>query len=1690
MSHWVLIAGYYGFGNTGDEAILEVILEDLRDLIPNGVFSVISFNPRQTESRYSVEAINWLDCVEIVKAIHRSDIVILGGGGLFHDYMGVDLERVFHPSEVGFESIIFVPIIAHALNKPIMLYAVGVGPLITIEGKIMTWTVFEQAHVSTVRDDLSKKILMALGVPANKVYITADPAFAIQPAENDQIQYILENEIVMENMHPLLGVALRTWDFDVANEEWINEVAFALDRFLYEVGGTVVFIPFQIGDVLKPNDISVAHLVTTHMRYSRKTAILQNEYSPTEIAGLVANCDILLGMRLHSLIFALKSRVPSVALSYDPKVEGLMRELDREEHVLDLKGLKGETLADLLIRVLRSDYEAMRVPDSVINGLVEAAHLNAQFAVELLNISSRNKSKPSYFLWSINGLEGERAALIDGFDGKGESITSTVTTIQERANDYLAEINYKNLRKSNIVPRGLFGDRNLLIDKDSSNEQYFNEFISIVDQNAKSKGIVIYPPTIDWGYMFQRPHQIARSFAKQDYLFFFCTGNASTDNVHGFEYVEQHLYLCNVPLNTFQSVVNPIIYIGTSRHRDFVNYFKNPTVIYDYCDALEISMGTEDDHRFLLRSSEIVLTSARKLMKDVTKHRHDAMLIPNAVDYERIQQAKVLLQKEIPSEWLSILETGHPVIGYSGALAEWLDYNLIRRIAMERRDCELVLIGVDYDGSLKNSRILDEPNVHWFGMKPYDELIKFLWLFDIAIIPFKINNITLSTSPIKLYEYMACGKPVVATAIPECEGYKAVFIANDCKAFLNLIEKAFEYCNDSNVITHLQRVSSLNTWDARVRRVIQRLDEVSSTKGIYISIPSMSKFKVERHGSVIQKLVENFHAAKEQEAKANQNLFDVSKRVEKFKEELYRVSEILSQTKVDLSQALVDIARIKSSRGWKWLNHAWRIVWLIREHTKWLHIGSGLLRGLTSRISNLIYGVAGSFRRRARIFLPMPLRALLFSLHASRITIEDNSQVILYTDRDDLFTSYKQRRPLSGIIKQKVRVSLVSTVLNEIDTAEAWLRTLENQTRQPDEVIIIDAGSTDGTHEILKAFAEQSSLNAKVVVEKGANIAQGRNKGIRLAKNEVIAIADFGSDLTTDYLANIIRPFEIDHNTEVVAGWFEAKTSSWFSERARNEIIPKLADIDPQKFLPSARSMAFLKSVWGAAGNYPEWLTLTGDDTYFALKLKRNCRHWAFVPEAVVVWHAPDTLKSLWNKLASWSAGDGESNLYAEHYWRRSLVLGLTGIVSAMLCIAAALSVFILVSPLVAVKLIVTAFLLFGMITLILVTLIGWETNLGIRILGQLARSIGFFRGVARRPVVTARRHTGATGIAFILSGIPIDDTGGGARAAQLAKELLRRDNLVVFIYKFAKQESIDLQIKNWHPRLLHVHVSDFDWKAFQWEYGELLKHKPILAIAEFPLREFQPLIKSIKRAGGKIVYDLIDDWETSLGGRWYSKTIERKIIDQSDLLIATAPKLVNKLGHVRGREARLIPNAVDLHLFNRRQSYERPKDLPKGNPIFIYVGALWGDWFDWSLLGRVAKAYPEAKIVIIGDYRDKCPLDLPNVHFLGLKAQVDLPAYLIHSDVGIVPWKVDQISQATSPLKVYEYLAMGLPVVAPSLMPLADIPFIFRASSHDEFVAFINKARELQINEEKLDAFLKSNSWQVRMEKIIEWTF
>jgi glycosyltransferase involved in cell wall biosynthesis len=228
-------------------------------------------------------------------------------------------------------------------------------------------------------------------------------------------------------------------------------------------------------------------------------------------------------------------------------------------------------------------------------------------------------------------------------------------------------------------------------------------------------------------------------------------------------------------------------------------------------------------------------------------------------------------------------------------------------------------------------------------------------------------------------------------------------------------------------------------------------------------------------------------------------------------------------------------------------------------------------------------------------------------------------------------------------------VSLICTIFNETKTIRDFLQSIFDMTSLPEEIIIVDGGSIDGTVEKIKQFKEifDSKNRIHLIVDSTCNtkftpgpVARGRNIAIRVAKGSIIACTDAGCKMDKQWLGKIIQPFLSDAKIDVVGGWYLASTHSFIQECIAMVFLAPSETVNPQKFLPSSRSFAFRKSVWEMIGGYPEE-SLTGEDTLFVQRIRSSGYTITFVPDALVYWELNSTVKSFVKVLYRYGFGDG-----------------------------------------------------------------------------------------------------------------------------------------------------------------------------------------------------------------------------------------------------------------------------------------------------------------------------------------------------------------------------------------------------------------------------------------------------------------
>ncbi len=220
-----------------------------------------------------------------------------------------------------------------------------------------------------------------------------------------------------------------------------------------------------------------------------------------------------------------------------------------------------------------------------------------------------------------------------------------------------------------------------------------------------------------------------------------------------------------------------------------------------------------------------------------------------------------------------------------------------------------------------------------------------------------------------------------------------------------------------------------------------------------------------------------------------------------------------------------------------------------------------------------------------------------------------------------------------------MKISFVTTVYNEENTIEQLLFSLSQQTRKPDEIIFVDAGSTDKTVEKLRKV-HRKGQQINWYVKKG-NRAVGRNEGIKRASGEIVVVSDAGCLLDKDWIKYITEPYK-KTEVDIVSGFYLPVTHSVFEKCLATYTCVMPDRINKEHYLPSSRSIAFRKSAWKRVGGYPEYLD-TCEDLVFARALKRSGANFVFIRNATVYWPQRKNILQAFQQFFSYAKGDGQA---------------------------------------------------------------------------------------------------------------------------------------------------------------------------------------------------------------------------------------------------------------------------------------------------------------------------------------------------------------------------------------------------------------------------------------------------------------
>ena len=871
-----LIIGHYGFRNLGDEAILAGMLSLLRDMRPDGRWMVVSGDPHDTLVRHGVPAVDRADVPAVLSAAYDSRVVIVGGGGLLSDQWGFRPRHALSREAGDIPGYLGPALAAAAAGRPVLVWGVGVGPFLDSRSKRWVQALAQVATAFTVRTEQDQAELASLGIEDSLV--VGDPAWLVGYEELEPDL----NRSLSDLPRPLVAVAPRSWGPASVQKQREGRLAEALDAFCRKHGGSVLLVPMQELESEDFDDRGCCERIRDQMS-TANVRITPADLSPGQLVTAIGRCELALNMRLHGTILGAMGKTPSVSISYDPKVTRMAAELGLEAWChSDEEASADRLLASLeavwsnhpdLSYFMYVHWESMmasarrilpQLEKSWAEGSEEAAAADHQSVQGEITLAlTRNLAETQA------GLDDSQADNLDLRNRviRGEDELQTVRDelqyarrearqkleearekleaahdqhrFAERRGDLL-QLELDNLRQTRamqLVTRYwrvrqklrrktmdvMAGRQPADLVPGDQPEGTIPDAVS--ERIADSRGVVIFLLNIEWYiHLFQRPQQLAQAFARLGYTVVYDNSNQGSP---GWEEIEPRLFLYNGPPEVLHELPDPLVWALTYNWDRAAAYPEGTRTLYDWIDELDVFDGydlgkLERLHDRALSDAAITSASARSLLERASERRADTLYLPNAVEFEHFANWEVSSPAHPAME--RFLAQGRPIAGYYGAIARWMDYDLLTEVAREREDWSFLLIGPAYDQSTKNRPLFSLPNVEWVMAQPYQDLPRWLQCFDVATIPFVVNEITVSTSPLKLFEYFAGGKPVVCSEMPEVVAFPEVRSYCDAEGMSDALDRALADSKDPEIRKRLRQRGEENSWLARARTVAERLE--------------------------------------------------------------------------------------------------------------------------------------------------------------------------------------------------------------------------------------------------------------------------------------------------------------------------------------------------------------------------------------------------------------------------------------------------------------------------------------------------------------------------------------------------------------------------------------------------------------------------------------------------------------------------------------------------------------------------------------------------------------------------------------------------------------------------------------------------------------------------------------------------
>lgn len=366
----IIISGYYGFNNTGDDSILSAIIGQLKEEDKNCKITVLGKNPKKMRQQFGVRCIGRRNPISITSEMKHAKLLISGGGNILQN------------SSSTFSLLYYTQIIkmAKKYGLKVMMYANGIGPLIGERSKKIAGDALKKADIITLREPSSKEELQKFDIDLSHITVSADPALSLSPATDERIKYIFEKTGVLPDKKYFV-ISVRDWDnlrnfsAQISRKDFKEIIADSINEIAGKTGYIPIFIPMQ-----PKADTKICQNIRQKLK---NPGILASGYTASELIGILKHTEFVIGMRLHLLIYATNANVPILGISYDPKVDAFLQYCGKF-HAIDVNSVSKEKIVSAVDELLSGKEEAANnasIKSSELNTMIKE---DAKTAIQLL----------------------------------------------------------------------------------------------------------------------------------------------------------------------------------------------------------------------------------------------------------------------------------------------------------------------------------------------------------------------------------------------------------------------------------------------------------------------------------------------------------------------------------------------------------------------------------------------------------------------------------------------------------------------------------------------------------------------------------------------------------------------------------------------------------------------------------------------------------------------------------------------------------------------------------------------------------------------------------------------------------------------------------------------------------------------------------------------------------------------------------------------------------------------------------------------------------------------------------------------------------------------------------------------------------------------------------------------------------